>query len=80
MLPTVRTFPTPPNMPMQPERAQELGWASESSEVASQRQRESMEVRASSCRVRQGPKKPEGYPQRVKWPAAGWTSLCDIKY
>ena len=51
MLLTVRTFVAPPQLPMKPERAQELAWASESNEVASQTQRESLEVRCASCPV-----------------------------
>ncbi|KAK9839585.1 hypothetical protein WJX84_006857, partial [Apatococcus fuscideae] len=46
MQPTLRAFVPPQRMSMRPEPAQELGWAVESSEVATQRQRESMEVEA----------------------------------
>lgn len=46
MRPTVQAFVPTQMISAKPERAQELGWASESSEIATQRQRESMEVRS----------------------------------
>lgn len=39
-----------------------------------------MKFQSTIDRAQQGPRKSEVDPPQVGWTAAGWTSLCDVKY